>query len=407
MMPNLQRLNLSFCFNLEKFEVHGGCLKSLVYLNLIGCPNLKSFLFIEDLESLEVLYLRRWLLLDKPKHYIIRGQSNNRLLELHLFGLDDTKEVHPSIGSLHNLVSLCFSNCLRLEIHRGRIVGLMPQSKDFSNAFVKYLFISFFKLKNLKTLILHQCGLPHRSYSDICRIESSEKLDLIGYHNFRDMPSSICELKHLKDMNFIGCMRLDKLPDDLEGLKVHRSDVKYQVSEYDDFIRLCFTREPQTQEFQKLKILDLRRCDIEEVPESLGHLELLEELRLTNTDVKHLPDSICMLKHLKYLILQRCVLLKKLPDNLGELESLQTLDLSRCYSIREIPSSICMLKQLKILDLWHCFCLEKLPEGIGQLESLEELYITGCYNIRQIPDSICLLKNLKKLELEGCGLQEA
>ncbi|KAL8268471.1 hypothetical protein R6Q59_002269 [Mikania micrantha] len=235
MMPNLERLNLKDCYNLEKFDVHGGCLKSLVYLNLIGCPNLKSFLFIEHLESLEVLYFRRCLLVDSSKHYIIRGQSNNRLLELHLSGLDDTKE----------------------------------------------------------------CGLPQKSHRKVDQFESLEKLDLSGYHNFRDMPSNICELKHLKDLYLSGCMRFDKLPDDLEGLKIHRSDVKYQVSEYDDFIRLCFTREPQIQEFKKLRILVLVRCGIEEVPEALGHLEVLEELHLRYTDVKHLPNSICMLEKSK------------------------------------------------------------------------------------------------------------
>ncbi|KAL8226295.1 hypothetical protein R6Q59_000157 [Mikania micrantha] len=115
MMPNLERLNLQDCYDLEKLDVYGGCLKSLVSLNLIGCKNLKSFLFIELLESLEVLYFGR-LYIKESHYYIITGQSNNSLLQLHLFGMNDTEEVHPSIGSLHNLVSLCFGNCPRLEI---------------------------------------------------------------------------------------------------------------------------------------------------------------------------------------------------------------------------------------------------------------------------------------------------
>ncbi|KAD4982654.1 hypothetical protein E3N88_19325 [Mikania micrantha] len=180
-----------------------------------------------------------------------------------------------------------------------------------------------------------RCGLPQKSHRKVDQFESLEKLDLSGYHNFRDMPSNICELKHLKDLYLSGCMRFDKLPDDLEGLKIHRSDVKYQVSEYDDFIRLCFTREPQIQEFKKLRILVLVRCGIEEVPEALGHLEVLEELHL-----------------------RHCFCLEKLPEGIGQVESLEELYITRCYNIRQIPGSICLLKNLKKLELEGCRRLE-------------------------------------------------
>ncbi|KAL8198052.1 hypothetical protein R6Q57_024622 [Mikania cordata] len=42
MIPNLERLDLNCSFDLEKLDVHGGCLKRLVYLNLSSCHKLKS-----------------------------------------------------------------------------------------------------------------------------------------------------------------------------------------------------------------------------------------------------------------------------------------------------------------------------------------------------------------------------
>ncbi|KAL8268498.1 hypothetical protein R6Q59_002296 [Mikania micrantha] len=445
MMPNLERLNLEICSDLVKLYVHGGCLKSLVYLNLSSCRNLKSTLFIEHLELLEVLYLDGRNLKEFP-NYITTGKSNNTLLELHISG-SYQMEVPSSIGYLHNL---SINNCVGLKIPSGTICGLqhlrtldlmftrieeLPddigqlkclEKLALSHASFKHLPGSICKLKHLKTLILRSCKLLEKLSDDVGQLKSLEKLDLTDCYKLRYIPSSICKLKHLKDLKLNGCRRLDKLPDDmgnlqslqllditetrithlppnislLKGLKIYKTEVKD-----DDFIQSCFKyyfEKPQIQGFQQLITLHLGRCDIEEVPVAIGHLELLEELHLSYTDVKHLPNSICMLKHLKNLILESCVLLEKLPDNIGELESLEELYLSRCYSIKEIPSSICMLKELKILDLWHCFYLEKLPEDIGQLKYLEELYITRCYNLRQIPNSICLLKNLKKLELEGC-----
>ncbi|KAL8227930.1 hypothetical protein R6Q57_015514 [Mikania cordata] len=422
MMPNLERLDLHYCSDLVKLYVHGGCLKSLVYLNLLYCENLKSTLFIEHLESLEVLYLDEWNLKEFPNN--TTGKFNNSLLELHISGGYKMEEVPSSIGYLHNLVSLSLNSCGRLnspsirsicglqhlrtlELKYTRIeelpddIGQLKCLEKLALSFAsfKHLPGCICKLKHLKTLILQCCSLLEKLPDDVGQLKSLEELDLTDCYKLRYIPSSICKLKHLKYLNLYGCRRLDKLPDDMGNLQcLQILDIKDTgITHLPPNISLL-----KGQGFQQLISLDLGRCGIEEVPEAVGHLELLEELNLSYTDVKHLPNSICMLKHLKFFILQRCVLLEKLPDNIGELESLVGLYLSRCYSIREIPNNISMLKQLKILDLWHCFCLEKLPEDIGQLENLEELYITRCYNITQIPNHISLLKNLRKLELEGC-----
>ncbi|GKC25007.1 integrase, catalytic region, zinc finger, CCHC-type containing protein, partial [Tanacetum coccineum] len=57
-------------------------------------------------------------------------------------------------------------------------------------------------------------------------------------------------------------------------------------------------------------------CDI-------GILECLEELYLWSVSIKNLPDSICMLKHLKSLEIRCCILLEKLLEDIGQLECLE------------------------------------------------------------------------------------
>ncbi|PWA87832.1 Disease resistance protein [Artemisia annua] len=144
--------------------------------------------------------------------------------------------------------------------------------------------------------------------------------------------------------------------------------------------------------------------DILEFPEDLGQLECLEELCLSSTKIKHLPDSIYMLKHLKYLKVKNSDLHEKVPEDLGQLKCLEKLYVSS-EKIEYLPDSICMLKRLKLLDVTFCSCLGKLPEDIGQLECLEELCLSST-KIKQLPDSICMLKHLKTLTVTYSDLLE-
>ncbi|KAD4982664.1 hypothetical protein E3N88_19335 [Mikania micrantha] len=148
-------------------------------------------------------------------------------------------EVPSSIGYLHNL---SINNCVGLKIPSGTICGLQH-------------------LRTLDLMFTRIEELP----DDIGQLKCLEKLAL-SHASFKHLPGSIC-------------------------LKIYKTEVKD-----DDFIQSCFKyyfEKPQIQGFQQLITLHLGRCDIEEVPVAIGHLELLEELHLSYTDVKHLPNSIC------------------------------------------------------------------------------------------------------------------
>ncbi|GJZ33965.1 Toll/interleukin-1 receptor domain-containing protein [Tanacetum coccineum] len=133
---------------------------------------------------------------------------------------------------------------------------------------------------------------------------------------------------------------------------------------------------------------------IPEAPKNLDRLDCLEELSLQSTDIKTLPDSICMLKHLKSLKVESCLLLEKLPLDIGRLECLENLILSECTLLQDLPNSICEMKRLICLELTRCIQVEKLPEEIGLLECLKELNIK-CTGISHLPRSIHRLKGLR------------
>ncbi|GJV97152.1 disease resistance TIR-NBS-LRR class family protein [Tanacetum coccineum] len=124
----------------------------------------------------------------------------------------------------------------------------------------------------------------------------------------------------------------------------------------------------------------------------LGQLESLEKLYVSSKKIEYLPDSICMLKRLKWLIAGDCCCLGKLPEDIGQLESLERLVLT-ATKIKHLPDSICMLKHMKYLILDLCVHLEKLPEDLGRLECLEELVITHT-GISYLPHSIFGLRDL-------------
>ncbi|KAK9077600.1 hypothetical protein SSX86_005937 [Deinandra increscens subsp. villosa] len=144
--------------------------------------------------------------------------------------------------------------------------------------------------------------------------------------------------------------------------------------------------------------LQLRKLTLEggipEVPKELDQLECLEELTLLSTNIEHLPDSICMLKHLKLLQLKSCGSLKQLPENLGRLECLEELRLTDCTSLRDIPNSICEMKRLTCFHLINCILVRKLPKEMGRLQCLKELNIQGT-DISDIPESIFQSEDLR------------
>nr|APR64167.1 hypothetical protein [Populus tomentosa] len=136
----------------------------------------------------------------------------------------------------------------------------------------------------------------------------------------------------------------------------------------------------------------------------------LRALSLRNVRVKKLSESICDLKHLRYLDVS-CSEFKTLPESITSLQNLQTLDLSSCSELIQLPKGMKHMKSLVYLDITYCCSLQFMPVGMGQLIFLRKLtlFIVGGENGRRISEleglnnlagelSIADLVNVKNLK---------
>ena len=83
------------------------------------------------------------------------------------------------------------------------------------------------------------------------------------------------------------------------------------------------------------------------------------------------------MKNLKMLDLSKTAI-KDLPSSIGHLQALENLDLSGCEDLESLPVSICNLSSLQTLNVNNCQKLEgilMLDLG-GDLCSLRSLHVT-------------------------------
>ncbi|THG22420.1 hypothetical protein TEA_016294 [Camellia sinensis var. sinensis] len=101
---------------------------------------------------------------------------------------------------------------------------------------------------------------------------------------------------------------------------------------------------------RRLRVLNMSRYCITEVPNSVGDLKHLRYLNLSHSQIKELPESLGSLYNLQTLMLRACRKLKKLPTDLGNLIDLRHLDTTDAHSLEEMPLGIGKLASLQTLS---------------------------------------------------------
>ncbi|KAF2319810.1 hypothetical protein GH714_019200 [Hevea brasiliensis] len=111
---------------------------------------------------------------------------------------------------------------------------------------------------------------------DLSSVPNLEFLRLSRCLSLIEIPSSIGELKCLKELNLSVCSKLHSIPRSICNLK-------------------------------SLTLLDISCCrNVNGLPENIGNLELLQKLEISSSRIKALPSSINQLKNLASLVCSGC-----------------------------------------------------------------------------------------------------
>lgn len=271
--------------------------------------------------------------------------------------------------------------------------------EDFSVEKVSRFFL---KLDNVRTIMFQVGGSTSQSFVKMCisKFKCLRVLDLRG-SNFKVLPSSIGNLKHLRFLNLTGNVTIQKLPNSVCKL-------------------------------WHLQSLVLSNCEgLEELPIDIGNLINIRFLEITTKQVFLPEEGIGRLISLRYLLIGNCENLRSLGEGiLQRLTALRTLAVQGCRSLESLPHSIKYLAALETLSIRNCenlnlrdseediqglrfslrsLFLTRLPHLValpqwlqGAAKILQHISIVNCRNLKALPDWLQNLTSLQKLVIERC-----
>ncbi|XP_047043900.1 putative disease resistance protein RGA1 [Lolium rigidum] len=155
-----------------------------------------------------------------------------------------------------------------------------------------------------------------------------------------------------------------------------------------------------------LRVLDLSECIIHKLPDSIG---VLKQLRYLAPGVQHptIPDIITKLSKLIYLDIHGSPTIVELPKSIGDIEGLVYLHLSGCSGLAKLSESFRRLQKLVHLDLSNCSCVGGILVLLGNLTQLQYLNLSHCQKIGEMPEALGVLSKLEYLNLSFSSYLES
>ncbi len=160
---------------------------------------------------------------------------------------------------------------------------------------------------------------------------------------------------------------------------------------------------PHFQGMPMLMTMHATGCQLEDLPDEIGHLCELADLRLAQNRMGALPEVVRELIGLHVLDLSDNVL-QGLPIWLDELQELHTLFLQG-NKLKQIPACLLELPAIKILRLdSNKLTALPMPTATANL-GLRSLNLAR-NPLLHFPPAILQIKDLQVLHLDACGLSE-
>ncbi|XP_042954992.1 putative disease resistance protein RGA3 [Carya illinoinensis] len=298
--------------------------------------------------------------------------------------ISDLKTQHVSVvGNIDFSLVIRTSSSKASKTRTLLCLGESENLQDFSSTSCEAIFSS---LKFLRVL-----GLDGRQFdlvpSSICKLKHLRDLDLSWNEKIKKLPDSISRLQNLYSLRLSSCSSLEELPRGITKL------VNLRHLYNDECDSLTYMPRGLGQ-LTNLQTLSLFRFPIDSAPEDIGQLSELITLNSLRGELE-----ILGFRHGEDV-----ALLDYKGANLKEKQHLQVLTL-KCWSRENVnardenmafedwvpPPN---LKKLDIGSYWSV----KLSEGFSTLTNLVELSISGCRKLKYLPP-LSRLPSLKSLYL--------
>ncbi|KAL0699621.1 hypothetical protein Bca4012_055743 [Brassica carinata] len=335
------------------------------------------------------------------------------LEELILEGCISLTRIPESICSLPRLQKLDLSNCDGLK----NLIIIVRESEA-----------TFFEGRSLHVRSVHMDFLDAEPLAEESRhisltnltIKGNLKIELKFLGGYAQHLSFISE-QHTPHQLMMLEQQTDRLMSPPYNFKLLHI-VQFNCSEQMDPFK-CYS----FSDFPWLMELNIINLNIEEIPDDIHHMQVLEKLNLSGNFFRVLPSSMIHLTKLKHVRLCNCRKLEALPQlyqletltlsdctNLHTLVSLShaeqdhrrysllELRLDNCKNVESLSDQLSLFTKLTYLDISrHDF--ETVPTSIKDLSSLITLCLNYCKKLKSLSE---LPLSLKHLYSHGCNSLE-
>jgi Leucine-rich repeat (LRR) protein len=331
-----------------------------------------------------------------------------QLAHLEIHSCLSLRALPPQIGGLRNLEKFTLFDCTNLR-SLPKELGMLQKLKCLELldcCSLTDLPFEHWRMSNLRVLDIQNCdGVTRNLSPQIKALGQLETLKMTR-SEVQFLPLEIWQLPSIQEL-LIHSKTVPSLPKMGNLRDIKRIEIVLFLS-FED-LKAERGNIPRLQNIGMLNDLDVYRIEVEcnsstHLPDGIGSLTTLLELRVSGKELINLPASIGDLKNLTDIKIYCCRSLGCIPTEMWKLRKLKTLAICSCGSLTLLPNEIGFLPELQELNISNCCRLERLPPTIGALQRLGSLKLAAMSSLQVIPKEIGMLTNLKELHLKSCPL---